>query len=130
MDVITQIIIWTSPVMFGVTVWLVKDYLDDLKSELKTTGSKVSNVHAKQIEDRVILRNVEKKVDEQGVVINSILITGNKIDQKTLDYSSLEKTVNNIDQRLKDQELSHGRILVVLKKVIEVISPNKKSSNF
>jgi len=116
--------------MFGVTVWLVKDYLDDLKSELKTTGSKVSNVHAKQIEDRVILRNVEKKVDEQGVVINSILITGNKIDQKTLDYSSLEKTVNNIDQRLKDQELSHGRILVVLKKVIEVISPNKKSSNF
>jgi len=43
-DPITQIIIWSSPVIAGVAVWAINNYMSDIKDEITQTKGQIGGV--------------------------------------------------------------------------------------
>ncbi len=49
-DPITQIIIWCSPVLFGVAVWAINNYMSDIKNEITETKGQIGGVKNELVE--------------------------------------------------------------------------------
>jgi len=43
-DPITQIIIWSSPVIAGIAVWAINNYMGDIKDEITQTKGQIGGV--------------------------------------------------------------------------------------
>lgn len=62
-DPITQIIIWCSPVLFGVSVWAINNYMSDIKDAITEVKGKIGGVSMEIEELKISMAKMSTDLD-------------------------------------------------------------------
>lgn len=119
----SELIVWASPAAFGLAVYLahdaytsIKDDIKELKDSQRKTRDEVSEVKRITDTQSLYLKDVGDSVKAQNPVIRGI-------DARLIDTRELRGKISEVENKLTVQEENHGKIILVLKKVIEILRP-------
>jgi len=126
---IAEIIIWAFPVVAGLALWGMRELYASIKSDLKSVKESQYNTNKKL--DRVDARLdvVDAKLVNQSTDLMAVKFTAHQIDQRTGNTREMVESMKHIETKLREQQTEYGKIILVLKKVIQIIRPKSNPPN-
>jgi cell division protein YceG involved in septum cleavage len=117
MGVITEIIIWSSPIVAAGFLWLFLDAYKEIKDDVKDLKTSNSNIRTDVAKLAVQQKNTDDKVMTVGKAVERVQTMVHEIDKQQIGKRELEVTMNavkQIESRMNDSDTKYGQILLIL----------------
>lgn len=127
MSVITELIIWSSPIVLGLCIWLFKELYDSFKGDLGDLKKSNAAIRTEQATFKVTLTNIDAKVEKLDKKVDTLSGITNALDKRSGDTVTLTTSIKTLERKLDEHESNYGKVIILLKKVTEKLWPSSKT---
>lgn len=128
MSIITEIIIWTSPIIAGGFLWLFIDAYQEVKGDVKDLKNSNANIRTDIAKQGVQITSLDTKVSGVCKTVETVRAAVHEIDKRTSGVTELNGTVKNLTARVDESDRKYGQILMILNGMAKRIGIDIKKS--
>jgi peptidoglycan hydrolase CwlO-like protein len=125
MSTITEIIIWTSPVVLAIACFFAKEVYDSFKGDIGDLKKSNSHFRTEQARFQVTLTNIDTKVEKLDKKVEVLTTTTSNLDRRTGDTKDLTLSIKTLETKLNEHESNYGKVILLLKKISAKLWPDK-----
>ena len=125
---ISDIIIWASPLVGALALYLAHDAFTSVKEDLK-------ELRERQIKTREDISDIRADVkvanDSVNVIsrnVDAAVSTVKEIDRRSGDTKEVQMFMRTIDNKMSLHDANYGKVILILKKVVTILRPKGQGS--
>ena len=120
---ISDVIIWASPLVGGLALYLAHDAFTSVKDDLK-------ELRERQVKTREDLADLRADVKVANDSINAIsrnvdaaVSSVKAVDQRSGDTREVQMFMRTLENKMSVSETNYGKVILILKKVVTILRP-------
>lgn len=114
MSLITEIIIWCSPVLFGAFLWMAHEVYTSFKGDIGDLKKSNANLRTDVAKQGVMITSLDTKVSTVCRSVESIQKSTHEIDKRTANVTELNGAVKSLSERIDKSDKKYGQVLMIL----------------
>jgi hypothetical protein len=120
---ITDLIVWASPLVGALALYLAHDAFTSVKEDLKDLRER----QVKTREDMAELRSETRAVGDAVRLVNQTIDATSesvrRLDDRSGNTKEMAIFIREMKNKLKEHDENYGKVLMVLKKVVTILKP-------
>ena len=123
---VSEIIIWSSPLVGALALYLAHDAYTTLKEEIKEVKSRQYHTREEQAEHRAETRALADNVNRMMSTLEATGQTVQALDRRSGDTNEMSIYMKGLEKKLSEHDANYGKVILILKKVISILRPPQK----
>lgn len=120
---VSEIIIWLSPLVGGLALYLAHDAYSEIKSELKDLRERQTRTREDLSDIRADVKTVNDSVNVISRNVDAAVVTVKEIDQRAGDTREVQMFMRTIENKMSTHDANYGKVILILKKVVAILRP-------
>lgn len=120
-----EMVIWISPLAFGLVIYLLRDIYTDVKLDLRWLRENIYRAREDLADQKAQIKMLNDSVLTTNKTISALSDSVRIIEIKTVDTANLNADVKQIEKQMYDLRSGYGKILLILQKVVTIIRPKE-----
>jgi hypothetical protein len=121
--IVSDIIIWSSPAVFGLALYLAHDAFAGIKEDLKDLKDRQLKTRDDLADLKIQTMGLAGSIMSSHENLKSLTDSVKSVDHKMGKVESFESHLGLVNDRLAKTEENNGRIIMVMNKIISIVMP-------
>ena len=122
---VSEVIIWLSPLVGGLAIYLLHDAYSAIKDELKELKTKQYLTREEQAEHRAETRALLDNVNRLANSLDATSQVVSSLDKRSGDTREMSIYMKTLENKLNTHDANYGKVILILEKVISILKPKK-----
>lgn len=123
---IADIIVWFSPLVGGLALYLAHDAFSSIKEELKDLRERQVKTREDLSDLKVETRSVGDAVIAVKKELEANTETTKRLDARSGDTREMTLFMRTIEGKLSQHEANYGKVILILKRVVAILRPKNQ----
>lgn len=117
MSSVTEIIIWASPCIAGLCIWLIHEAYQSIQSDIKELKDRQIKTREDMADIKADIKMTSNKITDVNKSVDIAINSVKNLDSKTGDTKELSLFLRTMENRLTSHEANYGKVILILQKL-------------
>jgi len=120
---ISDVIIWASPLVGGLALYLAHDAFTSVKEDLKELRERQSKTREDLSDLRADVKVANDSINAISRNVDAAVSSVKAVDQRSGDTREVQMFMRTLENKMAVSETNYGKVILILKKVVTILRP-------
>jgi len=119
MSTISEVIIWISPLIAAVALWLFHELYNALKVDINDIKSKQNKTRDDVADLKSDIRLAYSKIENVDKSVNMLITITKVIDEKTGNTKEMTESFRDVQSKISAYNSNYGKVILILQRLVD-----------